>query len=431
VSPAALLVAVALLAATKNPFAAEFALVAARRARIEQLAAEGRRGAGYALRGIRELSLMLAGAQLGITMASLGLGAVAEPAVARGIETALGGLALPPGASHAIAVAIALAIVVFLHMVVGEMAPKSWAITDPERSALGVAAPFRAFTFVFRPFIRLLNAAANAVVRACGVEPREELAAAHSPADLVLLVEESARSGTIAEDQHDLLSRALDLPDLDAQQAMVPRPDVVAVAASAAVDELERVASESGRSRLPVHEDDDPDQIIGVLHVKDLLALDAHRRASTRAADLARPALHTPESRQLEALLVDMRDQRQHVAFVVDEFGTVTGLVSLEDLLEEIIGEFEDETDVAARGEVLPVGRALIVAGSLRPDEFAERTGVALPGGEWETVAGFVIAQLGRLPEVGDVVAVDGGHIEVTTMDGHRVVEVTVHHPGG
>jgi CBS domain containing-hemolysin-like protein len=416
-----------LLAANAFFVAAEFALLAARRTRIEQLVVDGSRAARHALAGMRELSLMLAGAQLGITMASLGLGAVAEPAVARGIEAALGPLAMPGVVRHAVAVTIALAIVVFLHMVVGEMAPKSWAISDPDRSVLRLAPPFRAFALVLRPFIQLLNAAANGVVRLCGVQPQAELALAHSPTDLVLLLEESTRHGTIEAPARELLTRALDLSGLDAEALMVPRRDVVAVAADTGMEQLERIAGETGRSRLPVYEDD-LDRIRGILHVKDLLSVPAAQRSQVTAAELARAALVVPESRLLEDLMVDMRQQRQHVAIVVDEYGTVTGLVALEDVLEELIGEFEDETDGLRELPQLRRRRdgSLLVPGSLRPDELADHIGVELPEGEWETVAGFVIATLERLPDVGDVVEAAGARFEVTRMDDHRVVEVAV-----
>jgi CBS domain containing-hemolysin-like protein len=422
----ALAIGVALLAANGFFVAAEFALLASRRSRIEQLAAEGDRSAQHALAGIRELSLMLAGAQLGITMASLGLGAVTEPAVHHALENLLGLAGIPDAVRSGIAFAIALAIVVFLHMVVGEMAPKSWAISHPERSALLLARPFRAFALVFRPFIRLLNLMANAVVRAFGVTPQDELAQVHAPSDLLLMVEESAREGMLAAEDESLLSRALDLSGLDAQAAMIPRPDVLAVSADVGVDELEQIASRTGRSRLPVY-DRELDQIRGVLHVKDLLSLPAGERPATTAGSLARPALLTPESRPLEDLMLDMRQQRQHVAIVVDEYGAVSGLVALEDVLEELIGEFEDETDRQARPLRRRRDGALLVPGLLRPDELAERAGVRLPPGDWETVAGFVIADLGRLPHVGDIVRVAGVHLEVTKMDGYRVVELALH----
>jgi CBS domain containing-hemolysin-like protein len=421
----ALGIAIVLLAANGFFVAAEFALLAARRSRIEQLSAEGSGAARSALAGLRELSLMLAGAQLGITMMSFGLGAIAEPAVAAGIEGLLAGVALPAGARHTIAVVIALSIVVFLHMVVGEMAPKSWAISDPEGSALLLARPFRAFVVVFRPFIRLLNVAANGVVRLAGVEPQDERAMVHNAGDLLLLLDESARSGELDADQRVLLSRALDLSGLDAQSAMVPRSDIVAVSAETAIGALETIASSSGRSRLPVY-DGELDHVRGMLHVKDLLGVPEAERATTTAGALARPALLTPESRPVEDLMLEMREEAQHVALVVDEHGSVSGLVTLEDLLEEIIGDFEDESDRVMRAVTRRRDGSILFPAALRPDELRAAHLVDLPDGAWETAAGYVIAALGRLPHIGDAVAVDDVVLTVTRIDGHRLVELSL-----
>jgi CBS domain containing-hemolysin-like protein len=425
----ALLIAIALLLANGFFVAAEFALLASRRSRVEQLVAEGARGAKQALAGISELSLMLAGAQLGITMASLGLGAIAEPAIAHGLETLLHPLHLPEGLLHGISFTIGLSIVVFLHMVIGEMAPKSLAIANPERAALWLAPPFRAFTWVTRPFIRVLNSMANAIVRMFGVEPQEELAAAHAPSDLLMLVRESAEHGTLAREQHGLLERALDLSGLDAEAAMTPRRDIIAVEADVSLDELERVAADSGRSRLPVY-DDELDRMVGIVHVKDVLRVPTADRPSVTPRSLARPAFITVESRAIEDLMLEMREARAHVAIVVDEYGSVSGLVALEDLIEELIGDFDDETDAARQrreeqrqAQRRPDG-SFVVPAALRPDELEDLTGICLPDGDYETLAGYVIAELERLPEVGDSVAGPACELEVTRVDGTRVVEL-------
>ena len=431
-SPVPMLLGLVLLLLNGFFVAAEFALLASRRSRIEQLAGEGNRAASHALAGLRELSLMLAGAQLGITMASLGLGAVAEPALAAVFEHLLEGFHLPSAALHGIAFTVALSIVVFLHMVVGEMAPKSLAISDPERAALILARPFRAFTLLFRPFIHLLNFLANAVVRMVGVEPQDELAGAHAPGDLLMLVRESAEHGMLPREQHGLLERALDMTGLDAEATMVPRPDIVAVPAGAAIADVERVASETGRSRILVYEDE-LDRVAGVLHVKDLLAVVDEDRGRLRAADLARTAFVTVESRPIEDLMLEMRLARAHVAVVVDEYGSVSGLVALEDLIEELIGDFEDETDASGRRRApsrYPIRRGahglILLPGAIRPDELEDRTGVKLPEGDYETVAGFVISCLERVPDEGDVVETSGVRLEVTAMDGPRVVELAM-----
>ena len=425
-APAAIAVAVALLAANGFFVAAEFALLAARRSRIEQLAAEGDRRARHALAGLRELSLMLAGAQLGITMCSLGLGIIAEPAVASLIEGVIAdvGLDLPSGTTHAIAFAIALSIVVFLHMVVGEMAPKSWAISHPERSALLLARPFRAFAVVFRPVIWTLNRSANLVVLAVGVQPQDELAMAHSPADLILLLEEAAGEGSLGIDDHGLLARSIELSGLTAVAAMTPRPGVVAVDRSTPLDDVERRAVETGRSRIVVY-DADLDHPVGVLHVRDLLTF-ADDRTSAVAGDLVSPLIVTPDHLALEDLFLQMRDERRHLALVVDEHGVVIGLITMEDVLEELIGDFEDESDRAAVRVRRLADGSVVIAGSLRPDELAARTDIILPDGSWDTVAGYLIAHLGRVPAAGDTLEADGAVFEVLSMDGVAVREVRV-----
>lgn len=420
----ALAVSLLLLAANACFVAAEFALLAVRRSRVDQLAAEGDRRALAAQAGLKELSLTLAGAQLGITLASFGIGAVAEPAVGHAIEALLG-RALPEEAATVVGFLVALSLVVFLHMVVGEMAPKSWAIADPERSALLLARPFRAFVRLLRWAIALLNALANALVRAVGVTPVSDVAVAHSPDELLLILRESARAGGLTSGEQALLQRSLELSGLDAEQVMVPRRDVVSIPDSADAEEIAAVAARTGRSRLLVR-GRDLDEVVGVLHVKDLLLLDDRRATTVTAGDLARPALFIPESRSIEDLLLDMRDQGQHLAVVVDEYGSTAGLVALEDVLEELIGDFDDETDrITRRLQRRPDGR-VVVAGQTRPHELAEETGIVLPDGPYQTVAGFVMHTLGAMPRPGSAVVWKGLELTVTGMDGYRVTDVTI-----
>lgn len=431
-----LLIALVLLALNGFFVAAEFALLASRRSRIEQLAADGNSRAKSALKGIRELTLMLAGAQLGITMCSLGLGLVAEPAVAaifEGLfgevqflaETTLFGQSL----SHVIGFAIALSIVVFLHMVVGEMAPKSWAISHPEASAMKLARPFRAFVTVFRPVIWFMNMLANGVVRLVGVEPQDELAMAHSPDDLRLLLDESAGQGGIAATEHELLTRSLQLSGLTAADAMTVRRDIIAVSAESTADIAAAAAHRTGRSRIIVY-DGDLDHVKGFVHAKDLLRLPHGTWPTTAVGGLARRIMVTPEHHRVEDLLLEMRTERQHVTLVIDERGTVVGLVTLEDVLEELIGDFDDESDDRLGDCALLSDGTYQVNGTLRPDEFEVGTGVALPVGEWQTVAGYVIAALDEIPNVGDRVETEVGEFEVLAMDAYAIdtlrVRITV-----
>lgn len=418
--------AVVLLALNGFFVAGEFALLASRRSRLEQLAAEGDNRANRALAGLRELTLMLAGAQLGITMCSLGLGAVAEPAVARIIEGALGEVfALSDTARHVIAFTIALSIVVFFHMVVGEMAPKSWAIAHPENSSLLLARPFRLFVQIFRPIIRLLNWLANVVVRAVGVEPQDDRAMAHSPSDLLLLIEESAGHGGIAAGEHQLLARSLELSGLTAADAMTVRRDIVAVAADATAADVAAEAHRTGRTRVVVHEGD-LDHVRGFVHAKDVIRLEHGTWPTTLAGSLARPIMVTPEHHGLEDLLLEMRTQRHHISLVVDEHGLVLGLVTLEDVIEELIGDFDDESDRRMGDcEQLPDGR-FRMNGTTRVEQFEECTGVALPEGDWQTVAGYVIDVLNEIPAPGDRVATAIGEFEVLTMDGYAIDSLRV-----
>ncbi|HEX9260844.1 MAG TPA: hemolysin family protein [Acidimicrobiales bacterium] len=332
-----LAVGLALLALNAFFVAAEFALLASRTARLEQVELGGDRRGGLALGAVRHLSLMLAGAQLGITIASLGLGAVLEPAIDHLLVGPLNGIGLSERMSHAVSFTLALAVVVLLHMVVGEMAPKSWAITDPERSILLLVRPFRAFVWLFRPVIVVLNASANGLVRLFGVQPQDERAMAHSPGDLKLLLEKSVEEGTLERSEADLLSRAITLSGLHAHDAMTPRDEVVAVPSAATVAELEVVMRSSGRSRVVVY-GEALDDVVGVAHVRDVLVLDDAARTIATAGSLSRPVLMDSELRPLEDLLLDMRAQRRRVAVIVDELGSVAGIVTMQGLLEALVG---------------------------------------------------------------------------------------------
>ena len=420
--------ALALVLLVLNGFfvGAEFALIAARRSKIEQLAESGSKRATVALRSVRELSLMLAGAQLGITMASLGLGAVAEPAVAHLVEGGLESIVhLSPGLLHTISFVIALTIVVFFHMVVGEMAPKNIAIAEPEKSALWLAIPFRFYTVLFRPFIWLLNVIANAGVRAFGVEPRDELHDVHSSSEIGILVAESARGGYIDRFEHRLLSGAVSFSDRDVASVMVPRTDLVAIPHTATPDELEHLVLESGHSRFPVYVKN-LDTIIGFVHAKDLLNVSDDDRGKPLSRSFMRKMLVVPESLKLHPLLVKMRSNRQHFALVLDEHGGTAGIVTLEDLLEELVGEIRDEYDVTEFGIERVDENRFIVPGTLHVDEAQSRLGLELPEGEYETVAGFLMDRLGRIPERRDVVEHDGWTLRVLAMHRRRVVQVMV-----
>jgi CBS domain containing-hemolysin-like protein len=342
----ALVLSVLLLLVNGFFVALEFSLVAARRTRLEPLGDRGDRRAVRALRGMRELDLQLSGAQLGITMASLGLGFLAEPVLAEAIRSLLGRFVdLPEGVAHGIAFAASLTVVAYLHMVVGEMVPKSLALSAPEKTLLRVAGPKQAFLLVFRPVIRVLTEASNRLVRLCGVEPRSELAAGRTAAELATMLAESHDEGYIEDFAHDLLTGALDFAALRADSVMVARADVAIVASDATVAEVEQQVVATGHSRLPVAQGGDPDRIVGFVHAKDLLSLGPGAEDAPLPRDLVRRMLVVPRDRSLEDVLRSMRSTRIHVALVVDPDRTTAGLVTLEDLLEELVGEITDESD--------------------------------------------------------------------------------------
>jgi len=421
-----LLAAVGLLIANGFFVAAEFAITAARRASLEERASEGDGRARTALKSITELSFMLAGAQLGITIASLLLGFIAEPAVATVIEAGIESIVeLPPSVVHAVSFVVALGIVVFLHMVVGEMAPKNMAIADPEKTALWLALPFRAFVNVFRPFIRLLNAIANGALKLFGVEAVDELEEGRSAQDIATMITQSARDGMLGKVEHRLLSGAIEFRDRDAADVMVPRTEVVAVSADATPEDIERAVVETGHSRFPVYAGD-IDHVLGFFHAKDLLLVAREARARVLERRLIRPMLVVPESRKLHPLLFDMRRQRRHFALVVDEHGGTGGVVTIEDLLEELVGEIRDEYDISELGVEELGGNSYLIPGTLRIDEAADRLGVRLPEGDYETVAGFLMSELGRIPRRRDVVQHANWRLRVRQMHRRRVVQILV-----
>ena len=342
-----ILFSLVLLGANAFFVAMEFAVVAARRTKIEELAAEGKPLAKVALSSMRELSFMLSGAQLGITMASLGLGYVAEPAVAAGIEAALSAVVtIPPNVLHSVSFVVALTIVVFLHMVIGEMAPKNIAIAEPERSVLWLAVPMRMYAGLLRPVIHVLNMTANALLRLLRVEPRDEMLVAHSAGEIARMLADSRREGLIEEFDAFLMTGVLSYRDREVGSVMVGREAVVAVDDSAGPPAVEALVNETGHTRIPVYRGD-LDHVLGFVHAKDLLRVEPSDRARPISPDLIRTIPVVRETAKLGAVLGRMRRSRTHFALVVDDAATVVGIVTLEDILEELVGEIEDEHDVA------------------------------------------------------------------------------------
>ncbi|MFC6094328.1 hemolysin family protein [Saccharothrix lopnurensis] len=341
----ALVISLFLLVANAFFVAAEFALIAAKRHRLEQ-DAETSRAARAAVAGVRELSLMLAGAQLGITLCTLGLGALAKPAVADLLDPLLVGVGLPDAVAYAIAFTLSLFVVVFLHMVVGEMAPKSWAITHPERSATLLAIPFRAFAHVVRLLLSGLNGITNALLRAFKVEPQDELAQAHRPEELRMLVRQSGEHGLIPEGQQRLLTRMLQLQKTTVAQIMVPIEDTVSVTEDTGARAIEHRSRESGRSRFPVR--DAGGGFVGLVHIREAVRATAAGRDVPARELMSRP-LTLPAGMPVAGAVTAMREDRAQLALVAGPDDRVVGIATLEDLLEELIGDFEDETDTPLR----------------------------------------------------------------------------------
>ncbi|BCL16344.1 hemolysin family protein [Micromonospora sagamiensis] len=345
----ALVISVVLLALNAFFVAAEFALVASKRYRLEHAATGGGRAARAALDGVRELSLMLAGAQLGITLCTLGLGALAEPAIEHLLSPVLHAVGLPTAASHVVALVFALSLVTFLHLVVGEMAPKSWAITDAERSAQLLALPFRAFARVARPVLSLLNALANAMLRLVRVNPQDQLAQVHGPEELRMLLEQSREHGLLGAEQHQMLTSMLELQGTKVADVMEPFGQIVTVRRDDPAERVEEVSRDSGRSRLAVV--DPAGDVVGLVHVREAVRVTTTGRSAT-AGELMTDAFTLPATASVTEAVAAMRGVQAQLALVRNGGGPTRpiGFVALEDLLEEVIGEFDDETDPVPRG---------------------------------------------------------------------------------
>lgn len=418
-----------LVAANAFFVAAEFGLVAVRRTRIEELIAQGSRRAMATLKVLKELNLMLSGCQLGITFASLGLGAVGEPVIAGLFESAFEHLREPYDviATHAVATTLAFSIITFLHVTLGELVPKALALARAEGVSLWVAAPMRWFTYAFRPLIWLFNESANLVLKMFGIEPNPELGEIHTPDEIAIIIEESRRGGTIMSGQSQILARTLDFPDKRAVEAMVPRVAAVAVSIDATMEEVLGRAEQTGYSRFPVWRER-PDEFVGVVHLKDMLK-EVRKDPEAKVRSAMREALVVPESLPLEKVLLQMRRERNHMAIVLDEFGSTAGILTLEDIIEELLGEIRDEYDIREK-DIRKIAGGWRIPGRLRPDELHNATELQLPEGEYETVAGYILERLGRLAKRGDEVSYNGWRIRVANVSRRRIMSVDILPPG-
>ncbi len=401
----------------------EFAYTASRRHRLEDLAEEGSRLARWALASMSDLPVTFAGAQLGIAAASLALGFVIENSMEAALEGLYLRVGLPEGTVGAAAVISALVVVSFIHNVFGEMAPKNATITAPEKAALLVAAPFRFYLVLFRPVILFLSWLATAILRLFGVETRHSVEITHSTDDIATLVSTIGAGGIIDPNSSRLLTSALRFRDTLVSEVMVPRPDLVALPMSATPADFEETVVRTGHSRITVY-GGDLDDIQGFVHAKDLLAVPEEKRHRPIERALIRPVPVVPETTPISPVLEMMRSQGVHLAVAIDEHGSVSGLVTLEDIAEELVGDIRDEHDIREVMEIRPAGRGrYLVAGQTRIDKLQE-LGVDIPEGEYETVGGFIMAELGKVPMRGDRVAGPGFEMTVRRLDGRRVREV-------
>jgi CBS domain containing-hemolysin-like protein len=428
-----LLAVVALTLGTAVAVASEFSLTALERSRVDRHAAtvDDRRARAIA-RAHRNLSFQLSGCQLAITITTLVTGYIAEPAVASLIRPGLAAVGVPDRFVGGLATTLALVLATILSMVFGELVPKNVAIADPLRTARAVVWIQAGFARALSRPIAVLNAAANALVRAVGVEPIEELRSARSPDELGSLVRASALRGTLDAATATLMDRSLRFTERVAEDLMTPRTRVTTLTADDTLADLVAHARRTGISRFPVCADD-PDTVLGVVHVKQAFAVPAPARATTTLRESVQPVPTVPQSLDGDALMTTLRGSGLQLAVVVDEYGGVAGIVTLEDVLEEIVGEVRDEhdRDEHDRGPgVRPFGRdAWLVSGLLRTDEVSDAVGFPVPPGDYETLAGLVLARLGRIPDVGDDLVVDGWRLTVVRRDRNRVAELRLRRP--
>jgi len=421
--PLRLLAVVALILANAFFVAAEFALVSARRTKIRELVASGDRPARRVARAQMDLDRAISGTQVGITVASLGLGWLGEPAVARLIEPPLAALGVGSAvAVHATAVAIAFALITYLHIVLGELAPKTVALLHPEAVSRWVAGPLISFNRLISPWIWLLNGSSALFLKLLRLPASTGRDRVHSPEEIELLVHQSREVGVVEEDEQAMIQGVFELTRTMVREVMTPRPDIVAIDATDEIPRILEVAASSGFSRLPVMRDS-VDEILGIVVVKDLLAQVVAGEAGVSAESVMREPFFVPDTKPVDDLLAELRHRKTHMAIVVDEFGGTDGIVTLEDLLEEIVGEIYDEHDVAEAGVTIDRGGRVLVDGGFSFSDLVQRFELETPADadEYDTVAGYVLSVLGRMPAEGDRVPVGAAELSVRELADRRI----------
>ena len=413
-----------LVAANGFFVAAEFALVGARRTRIDGLAADGMRRARMAREAITHLDHYISATQLGITLASLGLGWVGESTLAVVFIEMFDGLPEPMNvlAAHGVAATLAFALITVMHIVLGELAPKSVALLYPEEVSLWTAGPLIVFSRIFTPFIHILNGSANLLLKALGMRAATELERVHRPEEIEMLLDQSYESGLLSKEPVDMIRGVFDLSETTAGEVMTPRTEVVALDVGISVDEAADAILAARHSRLPVFEEN-LDHVVGLVLARDVW--EAQREGIAELAGLVRPATFVPQTKTVEDLLRDMQQEQVHIVVVVDEFGGTAGIVTIEDLVEEIVGEIRDEHEEPDE-EILDTGDATLLSGTVPVTDLNERYGLDLPEGDYTTVAGYTLGRLGRLARPGDEVAFEGGRLRVLAVDGRRILRMAL-----
>jgi CBS domain containing-hemolysin-like protein len=418
------LLAVLLLVGANAFFvAAEFALVASRRTRIDAMARRGDSKARVVKRAIQSLDKYISGTQLGITLASLGLGWIGEPALAGLFAGWFAALPAPldAAATHGVAATTAFAFITFLHIVLGELAPKALALLHPEQTSRWVAPPLIVFTKATNPFIWLLNGAANGILRLFGARAQTELERVHSPEEIMMLVEQTRQTGRIAAQDARMIEGVFEFSQKNARNVMTPRTRIIAFPVTLPLDEAADRVAQAGRSRYPVYRDS-LDDIVGTVHAKDILA--ALRTPGRGPLDaIMRPAIFVPGTREVEDVLADMKRQKTHIAIVLDEFGGTAGLVTMEDLLEEIVGQIYDEYDRPEAPPAATAGGQQVFDGDTEVRDVNQALGLELDESAYTTLGGLLFGALGRLPRPGDRVPLPGATFEIVAMDGRRVAK--------
>ena len=431
-NPWSLAAVIGLIALNGFFVAAEFSLVSVRRTRIQELTDEGSRRAALVKAALDDINQYVSTAQIGITMSSLGIGFLGEPAVAALLHTPLHAVGITGSGLSVVSFVVAFTLLTYFHVVAGEVAPKNFALQKAENVALLAIPILGGLRRIFTPLIWILNSSADVLFRIFGVEPAPGMHVIHSEEELKMLVSQSSKGGVLEDSEQEMLYKVFDFADKDVNEVMVPRPDIVGFPIDMPTRELLSAVASQPFTRYPIYRGS-MDDIAGILHIRDLFTAAAAPEGAdaVRVESLLRPAHVVPESKSLAGLLADFRRSKSHMALVIDEYGSLAGIVTLEDLIEEIVGEIDDEHDRPER-PLERIGEGHIrVDGKFSVEELNDRFGLDLPSDDYHTIGGVVFGLLGQAPHEGDVVRLDGVRMEVVETDGPRIVHVDIIMPDG